>query len=66
MKLFLINLSMGVDDGAEEFPGASVTIHAHHAENLEKAETAECGCGENLAAAAQRDNNDAGNDRHDI
>ncbi len=57
---------MGVDDGAEEFPGASAAIHAHHAENLEEAESAEGGCGENLAAAAQRDHDDAGDDRHDI
>lgn len=35
------NLSMGVDDGAEEFPSASAPVHAHHAEDLEEAQAAQ-------------------------
>ena len=57
---------MGVDDGAQKLPGAAASVHAHHAENLEEAETAESRRGENLPAAAQRDDDDAGHDRHDI
>lgn len=57
---------MGVDDGTEELPRASATIHAHHAENLEEAEAAEGRCCEDLAAAPQRNNDDAGHDGHDI
>lgn len=57
---------MGVDDGTEELPRASATIHAHHAENLEEAEATEGRCCEDLAAAPQRNNDDAGHDGHNI
>ena len=57
---------MGVDDRAEKFPGASATIHAHHAKDLEESQAAQGGCGEDLTSASQRDNDQTGNDRNDI
>lgn len=57
---------MSVDDRTEQFPCASTTVHAHHAENLEEAEAAESRRGEDLAAASERNHDDAGHDSHDI
>ena len=34
-------LAVGVDDGAQQLPGAAPPVHAHHAEDLEEAEAAQ-------------------------
>lgn len=45
----MIYLSVCVDDGAEQFPGAAAPVHAHHAQDLEEPQSSQGRRSEHLA-----------------
>jgi len=55
----ILYLSVSVDDGSEELPGAAPAVHSDHAEDLEEAEAAQGGGGEHLAVG-RRQHDDGG------
>ena len=58
-------LPVGVDHGAEEFPGAAPSVHPDHAEDLEEPEAPEGGGGVHLVPVAREDDH-RGRDGHDV
>lgn len=56
-------LSMCVDDGAEQFPGAAAPVHAHHAQDLEEAQPAQRRRGEHLPRRAHAQHHQRCQDR---
>ena len=47
-------LTVCIDDGAEQLPGATATVHADHAKNLKEPKTSKGRGGKHLAGAADR------------
>lgn len=58
------HLAVGVDDGAQQFPGAAAAVHAHHAQDLQEAHAAQRRRGEDVALSARGDDGHRG-DEHD-
>lgn len=59
-------LAVGVDDGAQQLPGAAATVHAHHAQDLQEAHAAQRRGGEDVALGAGGDDGHGGDEDDEI
>lgn len=64
--LLFPHLAVSVDHGAQQFPGASAAVHAHHAQDLQEAHAAQRRRGENIALSARGDDGHRGDEDDEI
>jgi len=60
------DLPVSPDDGTEQLPRAAAPVDAHHPQDLEEPEAAQCRRGEHLTAGAETQDDDACRDDDDI
>lgn len=60
------HLAVGVDDRAQQLPGAAATVHAHHAQDLQEAHAAQRRGGKDVALGAGGDDGHRGNEDDEI
>lgn len=64
--LGLAYLTVCIDHGAQQLPGAAAPVHAHHAQDLQEAHTAQRRGGQDVALGTSRDDGHRGDKDDEI